>query len=1136
MDVGMLGPLEGDDRSPTKVSTRARIATMLFTDVEGSTRLLNELGRGPYYEALVDHHEIVRSECRREGGSEISVAGDGFVLIFPTASGGLNCALAIQRRLADTLPPERGPFRVRMALHAGEMASGVAGEVGMALHEAARVMGAANGGQIIVSDLARQLVRDGDHLDVEFLDLGEHLLADLPEALRLYRVVAPGLDDDRPLRVVHADSSRRAVPGPVMLARRSDIHGRVEELAAQRDAWRHVQVGARRILFVEGEPGIGKSRLAAEVAAEAVASGGVALWGRCDREAVVSFQPFVEALGGYLREAPSAVATYTLGVDGRLVAELLPGLEPMADPAEPGPSKPPSGVDRGQLFDAATAVLGRIADDRPMVFVVDDLQWASAATVLLLQHWLRRAVTSPVLFIGTFRPAEVAPPHPVSALLAEVAGDPSVVHLILGDLAVSDVEAMARELHLSDGSDLGDVTAAAQAVHQRTRGNPLLSTQLLRELSEGPDARRAALLEPGSSAVPGTLRHIVAQRLDRLPEGTADVLRIAAALGETFDLITIEAVTADRCRNGGDELDLIEAAATARLVEETALPGRFTFVHALVRDSFYGSQTEARRRRLHHEIADALAAGDADPPVVAHHYVLAAPEASVEALEWLGRAALHHRRNHSYEDEVHARRQQLDLLDEASELDPERRARIHHELASALGLAGDVDACKLEAEEVAAEARACGATDLMVQAVITRISHGRFGAGDMTGADLLRDALNQLDEDQPYLRSYVLSNLALHEAITDGNGTAADPIAREAVAMARRSGSETAVLDAVGIRLRILQGSHNVEVQQELLHEVRRLGNAIAQRPHEQSSAPPGEIVAEMYRSSTLAPHQGVVCIQAGDRSGFCNARVELEQSVEHLHDWLSLAIGKMWDGLLAALEGRWDDATSHSDDMLSNGRGELNFQMSWSSLQLTVARERGTLIDLEELVLEVARTVPHPSTLAWAMVMKLDSDRPELAAAGAVDLMDRGLDAAAQAVAGAFTLAALSEVWFRVDDVDRAREVEARLLPYRGQLLVVAWGVYVVGAADRYLAMLASRQGRWHDADALFASALALEESVGSSPLATRTRACWARSLLERPGADGDARTLLGRAAVDAAMLGMTRLIDEIEALAPDP
>jgi YVTN family beta-propeller protein len=171
--------------------------TFLFTDIEGSTRLLKQL-RESYGKALEDHQAILREAFAEYGGREIDTQGDSFFAAFRRAKDAVAAAVAAQRGLSAHAWPEGAAFRVRMGIHTGEPSVGEQRYVGLGVHRAARICAAGHGGQVLLSQTSRELLRDDPVADVSVRDLGEHRLKDLDEPEHLYQLVAPGLEETFP--------------------------------------------------------------------------------------------------------------------------------------------------------------------------------------------------------------------------------------------------------------------------------------------------------------------------------------------------------------------------------------------------------------------------------------------------------------------------------------------------------------------------------------------------------------------------------------------------------------------------------------------------------------------------------------------------------------------------------------------------------------------------------------------------------------------------------------------------------------------------------------------------------------------------------------------------------------------------
>jgi predicted ATPase len=220
----------------------AGTVTFLFTDVEGSTKLLHELGAEAYAEALAEHRRVIREACAAEGGVEVDTQGDAFFFAFPTAPGAIAAASYFIEALAS------GPIQVRVGLHTGTPLLTDEGYIGDDVHFGARVASASHGGQVVVSAATAQLV------ELELLDLGEHRLKDLAEAVPIYQL---GDGSFPPLKTI----SNTNLPRPA-----SSFVGRQDELG---QVLTRIEAGAR-LVTLTGPGGTGKTRLAIEAAASLV--------------------------------------------------------------------------------------------------------------------------------------------------------------------------------------------------------------------------------------------------------------------------------------------------------------------------------------------------------------------------------------------------------------------------------------------------------------------------------------------------------------------------------------------------------------------------------------------------------------------------------------------------------------------------------------------------------------------------------------------------------------------------------------------------------------------------------------------------------------------------------------------------
>jgi len=224
--------------------------TFLFTDIEGSTRLLERLGDA-YQPALEEHHRLLRDVFNRHGGVEVDTQGDAFFVAFPSAVEAVRAAAEAQRELVDT------ELAVRVGLHSGEAAVGETGYVGADVHRAARITAAGHGGQVLLSQATRELVEQDLPEELGLRDLGEHRLKDLTRPQRLHQLLISGIPSQFPaLRTIEQRPTNLPVqPAPLI--------GRERELREAR-----ALLGRTRLLTLTGPAGTGKTRLAIQLAAD----------------------------------------------------------------------------------------------------------------------------------------------------------------------------------------------------------------------------------------------------------------------------------------------------------------------------------------------------------------------------------------------------------------------------------------------------------------------------------------------------------------------------------------------------------------------------------------------------------------------------------------------------------------------------------------------------------------------------------------------------------------------------------------------------------------------------------------------------------------------------------------------------
>ncbi len=443
------------------------------------------------------------------------------------------------------------------------------------------------------------------------------------EALAVFRTVRERLAEELGIDPGPAlvEAHRRVLAPPergAPVTRRSGLVGRADELAVLRQVLGGAPTG---IGVIEGEPGAGKTRLLREIAAEAEGDGTLVVWGSClEGDGTPAMWPWEQALGAIVASLPAPDrAGWLTGEAGAVIA-----------PRE-GAWDLPGENAQFRLFEQVVALVGRGASRRRTLLILDDLQWADAASLQLFHHLAGRLPGGTAMIVA-LRDRAPTVSTAVSRALAAVSRLPGHHRVRLGPLGPADVAALVRD---ESGADPGD--DVAHAIHVRSAGNPFFVRELARLLTESGEA--------GLTGVPSTVRDVVRDRMAGLGDRARDLVHVAALIGRDVDLRLLS-------RAGGvgvaDCLNLLEPLHALGLLEyATDDPSALRFAHDLVRESVTETTPKQQAVRGHLRVADALEHVHADDEVVteqlAYHLwaagPLAEPARTAEALIRAGRCA-----------------------------------------------------------------------------------------------------------------------------------------------------------------------------------------------------------------------------------------------------------------------------------------------------------------------------------------------------------------------------------------------------------------------------------------------------------------------------------------------------------------
>jgi class 3 adenylate cyclase len=390
--------------------------------------------------------------------------------------------------------------------------------------------------------------------------------------------------------------------------------GRDDQLFALEDALLAAHRGETRLVALGGEAGMGKTRLASELAKRAQRLGWTVLWGACsETEFPTPYLPVVEALGNYLSSQDIARVSESLGAARRELAQLFPQLgedEPATPVGDPMQAKL-------RLFEAVVGLLGMAARDHGLLLILEDVHWADSATRELLDHVSRRLTAMRALLLLTYRSDELDRRHPLAPLLQSWRRSGTGQLVTLGPLdrdqiaeiisAILDGEPVEEELH--------------ELMYARTDGNPFVLEEMLKEVIDRAGAQGSGDGWERHSferlRIPDTVRDTILLRFARLDPAEAEVLRAGAVLGRTFDYRTLLSTS------GAPEATVhraLEVGVAQQLLDELADGSvSYRWRHALTQEAISTEIVLPRRQALHGRAADALIAAGSGALVVTGH-------------------------------------------------------------------------------------------------------------------------------------------------------------------------------------------------------------------------------------------------------------------------------------------------------------------------------------------------------------------------------------------------------------------------------------------------------------------------------------------------------------------------------------
>jgi DNA-binding SARP family transcriptional activator len=962
---------------------------------------------------------------------------------------------------------------------------------------------------------ALQAYQDARRLLVEELGLEpSRRLRDLEQAILRQD---PALDLVRPSRAAPEpeDVGQQASGGRVG----SVFVGRASELEALLRALNDALTGRGRLLVIGGEPGIGKSRLAEELASAATESGAEVVWGRCwEAGGAPPYWPWVQAIRSYVRGIDPERLRRELGADAAEIADVVAEVREQIPDLGPSPTIDDPQRARFRLFDGIAGFLERASATQPLVVVLDDLHWADEGSLRLLEFVARELADARLLLIGTYRDVELSRRHPLSQTLAELTRERLFERIVLRGLNSEDV---ADFIEATWGAS--PPSALVSAVHSQTEGNPLFVTEVVRLLAQEGELtpERLSGSESWSIRIPEGVREVIGRRLDGLSDQCNEALAVASVIGREFGLDQLQRLLEEYSE---DQLvQLLDEALAARVIEEaTGAIDRYQFTHTLIQETLADELSLTRRVRLHARIAEALEAlygedVDHHAAELAHHFAqaqtLLGPDKFVRYSLVAGEAALAaaaHEQALAHFDRALAAQDDAEMDDERAalyfgrgraqlavlpryELEPAseslRRAFDYYAEVGDMGRAVSVAACPIPLS---------------------------LGLGDTDFPELIARALKLVPPDS-HEAGQLLAQHGWYSGIVEADHGEAARAFEHALSIARTTGD-------AALERRTLANAAWVDVwhfrREECLEKGLRAIELSGQTGDDQS-----EINARRSVVWALMATGELEQIRAHTAAGFALA--------ERLRDSWSIASAGFDNARLAVYEGDWETARHMSDiGATAEPRGpralamraQLEYELGNFDVGSTyIARLQDAAVGAPPG--PIAEHVFMVGATALAERIAGSEERLASAAASAEAILSLPPLAPALAMVARSARALIA--------VQR-NEVEAAAMHYRFIEPQKRTACFIMPLTfDRLLALLAVTFGQVETAVSHYEDGLAFCERAGYRPEYAWTACDYAEALIvrDRPG-DGERAAALRQAALGiAGELGMRPLIERIRA-----
>ena len=881
------------------------------------------------------------------------------------------------------------------------------------------------------------------------------------------------------------------LPHRLAVAPTTGFVGREDELGRLRALAGQTREGTARLVLIGAEPGMGKTALAATLARDAGEHGTLVLYGHCDEEGGFPYQPFVEALDQYIAAAPLAELTRYTAVHGADLALLTPSLAQRVSTLPQRRSTDPD-AERYLVFGSVVGLMATVSTVRPILMVLDDLQWADKPSLQLLKHLVTASERTALLVLGIYRDTDVSAGDALANMLAELRREPNVERMTLTGLGESDISRMLA-------TTAGKASALlARRLRQETGGNPYFTGELMLNMAESGAMKdlagsRNVAAETLAVSLPQSVQEVIVQRVDRLGDEAFRILSVAAVLGADFDMDLLSTVA--ECDEDA-MLSALESACAAHILEEVpSSAGRFTFHNVLLQQTLYAQLSTIRRRRLHQRAAEALeqlcggAPGARVAELARHWLASSGSESMAKAVEYARCAGDRALTQLAPEEAVRWYRQALSAMPQAPDGDASVRCELLVQLGDAERQAGE-PSFRETLLDAAHAAMALDETARLTRAALANFRGyiNATGIVDAERVEVLEAALRAVGENESTDRALLLATLGSELAFSPADVERRLRLAGDAIAMARRLGDPAAIAHVINV------GYYATWIPRTMAERLAQ--TAESERLAEQSGDPVLRFWAAFFRAMALMEVADIEGVDA------CLARLHgIAAAVEMpTLRWVSTWL-RAWRALAG---GDPESAESIANDavQLGSDTGQPDAMMAFSTQLMASHQIRGVPLEMVPVMEQVAADNPgisaYPAALAYAYSdLDMHDKARELLDAARARSFDEHDD-----VALLSTLVLWAYAAARLSDTVAAAQLYERLRPWHAQVVNNAWTVQ--GPVAYSLGELATVLERYDEAETHFAEAERIGERLHSPYWLAFARAAWGDMLL-RHGRDED-------------------------------